>query len=311
MEAFVFAGQGSQRQGMGADLFDAVPEFVGAEREIDALLGYSVRELCLKDPERRLQQTAYTQPALFVVNALHAYRALAQGAGAPPRYLAGHSLGEYNALLVAGVFDFVTGVRLVQKRGALMGAARGGGMTAVVGLGPRRIEALLREHGFDAIDLANHNARNQAVLSGPVDDLRRAGEVFEASGAHAVVPLPVSAAFHSRYMRQAAAEFAVFLAGVPLRTPAITVVSNVTARPYPRDGGAAAVRELLVQQIAQPVLWTQSVLYLLDRGVETFHEMGPGNVLSRLIHQIRQPPVPDLAAAATPMAALSPLRSPV
>jgi malonyl CoA-acyl carrier protein transacylase len=303
MEAFVFAGQGSQRQGMGGNLFETVPEFARAEREIDALLGYSVRELCLQDGGRRLQQTAYTQPALFVVNALHAWDALSRGL--QPRYLAGHSLGEYNALLAAGVFDFVTGVRLVQKRGALMGEARDGGMAAIVGLESRRIEALLREHGLDAVDVANHNSRTQTVLSGPVDELRRAGPVFEAAGAHAVVPLPVSAAFHSRYMKRAAAEFATFLADVPLRRPSIPVLSNVTARPYPRDGDAGAMRELLVRQIAEPVLWTQCVLYLLDRGIETFHEMGPGNVLTRLVNQIRQPPVPADAAGDTPMTALA------
>src|SRR3954452_21537571 len=132
MNVFVFPGQGSQKRGMGQDLFNEVPEFLSAEQEIDALLGYSVRKLCLEDGDKQLSQTQYTQPCLYVVNALHYYKAVADGAR--PEYLAGHSLGEYNALMAAGAFDFMTGLRLVQRRGELMAGAKNGAMAAVIGL---------------------------------------------------------------------------------------------------------------------------------------------------------------------------------
>src|SRR5262245_51615180 len=132
MIAFIFPGQGSQKRGMGQGSFDEVREYAAVEKDVDAILGYSMRKLCLEDAENRLKETQFTQPSLYVVNALHYYKAVSQGAR--PAYLAGHSLGEYNALLAAGVFDFLTGLRLVKKRGELMSQARNGGMGAVIGL---------------------------------------------------------------------------------------------------------------------------------------------------------------------------------
>src|SRR5690348_12908296 len=128
MIAFMFPGQGSQKRGMGQGLFDEVREYAAVERDVDAILGYSMRKLCLEDPDNRLKETQFTQPSLYVANALHYYKAMAEGAR--PAYVAGHSLGEYNALLAAGAFDFLTGLRLVQKRGELMSQAKNGGMGA-------------------------------------------------------------------------------------------------------------------------------------------------------------------------------------
>jgi malonyl CoA-acyl carrier protein transacylase len=290
MEVFVFPGQGSQRLGMGADLFDKVPEFKSIESQIDELLGYSLRTLCLRDPERKLHYTAYTQPALYVVNALYYLDAVAKGAK-PPALVAGHSLGEFNALLAAGVIDFVTGVRLVQKRGAIMGKAVNGGMAAVLGMSAERVVQLLQQSALTELDVANFNSRTQTVISGPLADIKRAGVVFEKAGA-GYVPLPVSAAFHSRYMRPASDEFAEFLRGFEFQAPRIPVVSNVTARPYGRVDPTTITRDLLARQIVSPVQWTNTVLYLLDRGVSTFTEIGPpGGVLSSLIRQIESPPV--------------------
>src|ERR1700733_8040785 len=133
MIAFIFPGQGSQKRGMGQGLFDDVREYAVAEKEVDMILGYSLRKLCLEDADNRLKETQFTQPSLYVVNALYYYKALRQGPR--PSYLAGHSLGEYNALHAAGVFDLLTGLRLVKKRGELMSQAKNGGMGAVIGLG--------------------------------------------------------------------------------------------------------------------------------------------------------------------------------
>lgn len=285
MNAVVFPGQGAQQRGMGQGLFDEVAEFRDAEREIDALLGYSVRRLCLQDPDNRLKETQFTQPCLYVVNALHYFKARATGLRHD--FAAGHSLGEYNALLAAGVFDFLTGLRLVQKRGELMAQARNGGMAAVIGLGAERISRVLLDNGLSNIDLANFNSPTQTVISGPVPSIQAAGPLLEKAGAQMYMPLQVSAAFHSRYMVDAGRAFEQFLAPFDFKAPRIQVISNVLAEPYPL-ADATAVKSLLVRQITQSVLWVQSIRYLLSRGVSQFQEMGPGNVLTRLIQQIQR-----------------------
>jgi malonyl CoA-acyl carrier protein transacylase len=284
----MFPGQGSQKRGMGQGLFDESAEFRGAEREIDALLGYSLRRLCLEDPRDQLRRTEYAQPSLYVVNALHYDRLRATDG--PPSFLAGHSLGEYNALLAAGAFDFMTGLRLVKRRGEVMAQAGGGAMAAVLGLGAAALEAALRDHALTTLDIANVNAPAQLVVSGPAADVARAGPVLQSAGARAYVPLPVSAAFHSRAMAGAQAAFADVLGGVefaPLRVP---VVANATGRPYPAGQGGPAIRALLVRQITSPVLWTQSIQFLLGEGASRFTEVGPGSVLTRLLEQIRREP---------------------
>src|SRR5260370_10250896 len=229
MIAFIFPGQGSQKRGMGQGLFGEVSEYVMVEKEVDRILGYSLRKLCLEDAENRLQETQFTQPSLYVANALHYYKAVSQGTH--PDYVAGHSLGEYNALLAAGVFDFLTGLRLVKRRGELMSQARNGGMGAVIGLSPDIIDRLIKENGLSRVDVANFNSPSQIVLSGPVEDIKRAGPILEKGGARMYMRLNVSAAFRSRYMAEAAEAFAEFLAPMFFATPQMPVVANATAQP--------------------------------------------------------------------------------
>jgi len=286
MLAFIFPGQGSQRRGMGAGLFDEVREYAAHEQEIDACVGYSMRKLCLEDPENGLKKTQYTQPSLYIVNALHYYKAIAQGDR--PQYLAGHSVGEYNALLAAGAFDLLTGLRLVKKRGELMAKAQNGGMAAVIGLSAEKVAKLVEENHLASIDIANYNAPAQSVLSGPVEDLDRAKTIFDKAGAKLYMPLMVSAAFHSRYMAEAANAFAEFLSAYSFRELKLPVLSNVMAIPYPAGDPTNTVRSLLIRQITKPVLWTQSIRYALEHGVKTFKETGPGAVLTKLVQQTQQ-----------------------
>jgi malonyl CoA-acyl carrier protein transacylase len=286
MIAFVFPGQGSQKRGMGQGLFDEVREYAAVEKDVDAILGYSMRKLCLEDPDNRLKETQFTQPSLYVVNALHYYKAI--GDGTRPAYLAGHSLGEYNALLAAGVFDFLTGLRLVQKRGELMSQAKNGGMGAVIGLSADKIAQVIQESGLSTLDVANFNTPTQTVVSGPVDDIKRAGPFFDKAGAQMYIPLPVSAAFHSRYMADAGKAFADFLAPMSFDAPRIPVIANTTAQPYPAGGGSESVKSLLANQITRSVQWAPSVRYLIAQGVTQFTEVGPGNVLTRMVQQIQK-----------------------
>ncbi len=266
---------------MGAELFDRFPDWTA---EADVILGYSIRELCVDDPRGELGLTQFTQPALFVVSAL-TYRARQEDGAPLPDFLAGHSLGEYNALLAASVFDFPTGLRLVRERGALMGRVRGGGMAAVVGMEPSRIESMLQESDEGRrLDVANFNSFDQTVIAGPKDDLEAVKPAFEAAGVRAYIMLNVSAPFHSRYMQAAMSEFDATLGAVTLAAPEIPVISNVEARPYAAD----RVRETLGRQIGRSVRWLDSILYLMDAGVEDFQEVGPGSVLRKLVAQIRK-----------------------
>jgi malonyl CoA-acyl carrier protein transacylase len=295
MIALLFPGQGSQRRGMGQGLFDEVREYATNEKDVDSLLGYSLRKLCLEDPDNRLKETQFTQPSLYVVNALHYYKAVSQGI--QPAYLAGHSLGEYNALLAAGVFDFLTGLRLVKKRGELMSQAKNGGMGAVIGMGADMIQRIIQANGLSAIDVANFNSPAQTVVSGPVEDIKRAGPIFEREGARMFMPLQVSAAFHSRYMADAAKALAAFMAPMSFAPPKTPVIANATALFYPTDNASESVKSLLVSQMTHSVQWTKSVRLLISRGVTEFIETGPGNVLTRLVQQIQQEKEQLMAAA--------------
>ncbi len=273
----MFPGQGGQRVGMGRDLFDRWPGLVD---RADAVLGYSVRRLCLEDPDGVLDQTLYTQPAVYVVNAL-AYRARLEEVGPPDRAL-GHSLGEYNALEAAGAFDFEDGLRLVVARAEAMSEITGGGLTAVVGFGEIKLRFVVQRAGFDTIHLANLNTPTQSVLAGPVDDLAELEPILEDLGARLARRLPVSGPFHSHYMRPAARRFAASVSRTAFRPLRFPVIANRTARPYTEPSMA----ETLIEQIYHPVRWAESI-EALDGPGATFTEIGKGTTLTSMVRQIR------------------------
>jgi malonyl CoA-acyl carrier protein transacylase len=279
MTTYVFPGQGSQKKGMGGALFD---EFKELTAQADEILGYSIKELCLNDPDLNLSFTQYTQPALFVVNAL-SYLKKIKEAGKKPDFLAGHSLGEYNALWAAGAFDFVTGLRLVKKRGGLMGRVTGGGMAAIIGLNSEQVEDVLNTNKLNTIAIANYNTPYQIIISGRKEDITQSKPVFKAMKC-VFIPLTVSGAFHSRYMSEAKAEFENFLNTFNFNPLTIPVIANVSARPYRND----LIKKTLAEQITNPVRWTESICYLMGQGELEYEEIGPGKVLTGLIERIKK-----------------------
>lgn len=274
---------------MGRTLYDALPEVRSLYSRADQILGYSLSDLCFSGPAETLQQTYHAQPALLVTEVAHltALRTTQPGALGTPLFVAGHSLGEYSALVASNVLDFDTALRLVAERGRLMqevgaqlGEGEPTGMAAVLGLDNSAVAAVCEEAG---VDLANLNAPGQVVISGPLAALDAAAALAKARGARRVVPLQVSAAFHSRWMRAMSDEFGKAIDAAPMQEPATPVVANVSARPVVSSGEE---RRLLREQTYSPVRWVESVQYMVAEGVTTFVEIGPGKVLSGLVKRI-------------------------
>ncbi len=280
MVTYVFPGQGSQKKGMGKSLFS---EFTEEINKVNKILGYSMIELCLENPNNQLNQTQYTQPALYVVNAL-TYLKKFQQEKRIPDYVAGHSLGEYSALFASGAIDFETGLRLVQKRGGLMDQAKDGAMVAIIGLSEGKIKESLSGNNLESIDIANYNTPSQTVIAGLKNDIEKAKTVFEENGARMVIPLKVSGAFHSRYMKDGMKKFEEYLKRIEFSELKIPVISNVHARPYMKEN----IANNLIKQMTHPVKWTDSIRYLMGRGKMEFQEIGPGDVLTRLIKKIQE-----------------------
>ncbi len=278
MIAYLFPGQGSQYKGMGGELFD---EFSELTMLSDRILGYSIKKLCMEDSYEQLGQTQYTQPALYVVNAL-TYLKKIKDTGAEPDFVAGHSLGEYDALFASGIVDFETGLRLVKKRGELMGKATGGGMAAIIGLQEEIVRKIIRENGLEKLDVANLNTPTQIVISGPKDMIEHAKSFFEPI-AKSYVILKVSGAFHSRYMENAKRKFLEFASGFKFNNPKIPIISNYHARPYKQGD----LLNTLTNQITNSVKWTESIRYLMGKGVKEFIQIGPGKVVNGMVKAIQ------------------------
>ena len=282
--AFLFPGQGSQKVGMGQAL-TALPEAAAVFAAADAALGEPLSRLCFEGPEGDLQLTANTQPAVLTVS-IAAVRALA-ARGIAPDWVAGHSLGEYSALVAAGTFELADAVRTVRRRGQYMQEAvpvGEGAMAAILALELAKVDEACRASAEgQVVAPANINAPGQVVIAGHAAAVDRAIWACKAAGAKRAVRLAVSAPFHCSLMMPAQERVARDLAALPLRDPRVPLVNNVDARPV-RD--AAAARDGLVRQVSAPVRWQECVEVLLREGVDTFVEVGAGAVLAGLVKKI-------------------------
>lgn len=284
--AFVFPGQASQYIGMGKDLY----ENSEIAREIfdraEEILGFELKKICFEGPEDELKQTKVTQPAIFV----HSYvvaKLISDKLKAD--MVAGHSLGEYSALVYAGVLSFEDALKIVKLRGELMQKAGGenpGTMAAIIGLDDKTIYEICSKVNDGIVQPANFNAPGQVVVSGDIPSVKKAMELAQKSGAKIVKELVVSGAFHSPLMESAKEGLKEVLDEIEFRKPSVPVYFNVTARP---SFDVNEIRELLYRQITSPVLWSQIIANMFSDGASKFYEIGPGKVLQGLIKRI----VPD------------------
>ena len=279
--AYVFPGQGSQRAGMGRDLYEHFEAAKAVFEQADAVLGFSLSRLCFEGPEVELRKTVNVQPAIVTVSL--ACLAAARDSLPPPSFMAGHSLGEYTALAASGTLDTPTTIKLAWERGRLMQEAAGkspGAMVAVLGMAESRLAEICAETGTR---VANINCPGQLVVSGHRDGVERAAELARDGGAHRAVPLAVSGAFHTDLMQPAVAGLRRVLNGVTFNRPEVPIIANPTAEPV-TDG--AMIEAELLEQLCHCVQWQRSVEYMIASGVTTFIEIGPGKVLSGLIKRI-------------------------
>lgn len=278
--AWVFPGQGSQSVGMGRELAECEPLARAVFEEMDAVLGFPLSRIVFEGPEEELAATRNQQPALLATCIAYLRVLEARGELPEPTVVAGHSLGEYTALVAVGSLELADALRIVRRRGELMEMYGEGGMLAVIGLERERLAAIAAEAG---VELANENAPNQLTLSGRNEALDHAANLARAAGAKRVVRLPVNAAFHSSLMRPVAEALARDLATVPIRPPRAPLIACSDARVLtdPEE-----LRRELVVQIPTPVRWVDVVRRATDLGIRTFWEIGPGQVLSGLIRRI-------------------------
>lgn len=286
MRAFVFPGQGSQAVGMLDELAAEYPLVEQTFAEASDVLGYDLWQLVQNGPSEQLNETHRTQPALLAAS-VAIYRVLeAQGVPAP-EWMAGHSLGEYSALVCSGAMEFADAIRLVAKRGELMQEAVPAGvgaMAAIIGLDDARVEeACAAAAGDQVVSAVNFNSPGQVVIAGHAEAVERAGEACKEAGAKRALPLPVSVPSHCALMQPAAEKLAVELGKITLRTPNVPVVNNVDVTV---EREADAIRDALVRQLYSPVRWTETVQYLAQQGVTELYEIGPGKVLSGLTKRI-------------------------
>jgi trans-AT polyketide synthase/acyltransferase/oxidoreductase domain-containing protein len=266
MKVYMFPGQGSQQKGMGNELFD---EFKELTQKADKILMYSIKKLCLENPNGQLTQTQITRPAVFVINAFSYLKKIRTEP--KPDYMLGHSVGEYNALFASGVVDFETGLKLVKKRGELMNLARKGGMAGVMGIDQKKVEEILKENNLKNLYIANLNSSYQVVISGINEEIALAESMFLNRGATHYRVLNVSGAFHTLYMADAKKKFKKYVNKFKFGEITIPIIANVNAKPYRQE----EIKDNIIEQITSPVRWMDSIRYLLAQGVDIndFHEV--------------------------------------
>ncbi|AWQ19248.1 [acyl-carrier-protein] S-malonyltransferase [Pantoea ananatis] len=292
--AFVFPGQGSQTVGMLADLAAAYPAVEETFREASDVLGYDLWQLVSQGPAEELNKTWQTQPALLAAS-VAIYRVWQQQGGQQPALMAGHSLGEYSALVCAGVLNFADAIKLVELRGKLMQEAvpeGTGAMQAIIGLDDAAIAKACEESAQgEVVSPVNFNSPGQVVIAGNKEAVERAGAACKAAGAKRALPLPVSVPSHCALMKPAADKLALTLETITFNAPAVPVINNVDVK---AETDAHAIRHALIRQLYSPVRWTESVEAMAAQGVTQLIEMGPGKVLTGLTKRI----VDGLSAAA-------------
>lgn len=279
--AFVFPGQGSQSVGMGKSLYEASVAAKEIFDKADEVLGRSISKMCFEGPEEDLKQTINTQPAILVTS-IAALEALKEKTDVKPDYVAGHSLGEYGAYYAAGVIDFSTAMKLIDKRAKEMNAAAEstkGAMTAVIGMSKEAIlDTIEKIDGM--VSVANYNSPAQIVITGEADAVAKANDALKEAGAKRVIPLPVSGGFHSMLMEEASVKFSEILDDCDIKDAQIPVFTNVDAEP---TTAAIRFKAKMTAQIYSSVMWTQTVEKIAADGVDTIVEIGPGKVLAGLV----------------------------
>lgn len=281
--ALIFPGQGSQSVGMGKDLYDNFEAAKKVFDEADKILGKNISKMCFEGPDEDLKQTINTQPAILTTS-IAALEALKSKLDIEPAFVAGHSLGEYGALYEAGVLSLENTLKLISKRAAAMSASKGGTMAAVLGLDEKKLSECINEatkEGYVAV--ANYNCPGQIVITGKEEGIKKASELLSAAGAKRVIPLAVSGAFHSELMKDASEDFAQFAEQIQLNDALIPVITNVDAQITLK---AQDFKIKMPKQIYSSVYWTQTIQKMIEEGVDTFIEAGPGKVLAGLVKKI-------------------------